>query len=82
MPARMSFSNAAGIVLVVTTRDNCLRYGQTALNIQMTYNSTGSDVRRAQGPDMGKCRPGASRKVPSPHSQWRNRRFEPGGKLF
>jgi len=35
-----------------------------------------------QGPDMGKCRPGASRKVPPAHSQWRNQRFEPGGKTF
>jgi len=35
-----------------------------------------------QGPDMGKCRPGASRKVPPTHSQWRNQRFEPGGELF
>jgi len=32
---------------------------------------------RGQGSNMGKCRPGASRKVP-PHSQWRNQRFEPG----
>jgi len=35
-----------------------------------------------QDPDMGKCRPGASRKVPPAHSQWRNQRFVPGGGIF
>ena len=43
------------------------------LNVKSIFN---------QGPDMGKFRPGVSRKVPSPHSQWRNQRCEPGGGEF
>jgi len=50
----------------------------TILIACIAYSST-----YIQGPDMGKCRPGASRKVPPPpHSQWRNQRFEPGGGFF